>query len=56
MHAVLRTAGVTKIDYATVVDACTLEVIDRIDRPAVALIAAYVGVTRLIDNVLLDVG
>jgi pantoate--beta-alanine ligase len=54
MHDILRRAGVTKIDYATVVDACTLESIGRIDRPAVALIAAYVGATRLIDNTLLS--
>jgi pantoate--beta-alanine ligase len=54
MHDILHGAGVTKIDYATVVDACTLESIDRIDRRAVALIAAYVGATRLIDNALLS--
>lgn len=54
MRDILQRAGVTKIDYATVVDACTLESIDRIDRPAVALIAVYVGATRLIDNALLS--
>jgi pantoate--beta-alanine ligase len=53
MHNILRKGGVTKIDYATVADANTLETIDQIDRPAVALIAAYVGETRLIDNALL---
>lgn len=54
MRDILQRAGVTKIDYATVVDACTLASIDRIDRPAVALIAVYVGATRLIDNALLS--
>ncbi|MEO8496648.1 MAG: pantoate--beta-alanine ligase [Planctomycetota bacterium] len=53
MHDILRKAGVTKIEYAAVADADTLEPIDRIDRPAVALIAARVGTTRLIDNALL---
>ncbi|MDA1054144.1 MAG: pantoate--beta-alanine ligase [Planctomycetota bacterium] len=53
MHDILRKAGVTKVDYAAIADATTLEVINRIDRPAVALIAAYVGATRLIDNALL---
>ena len=42
--------GVDKIDYAQVVDANTLAAMDQINRPAVALIAAYVGNTRLIDN------
>jgi pantoate--beta-alanine ligase len=53
MHDILRNAGVSKIDYAAVADANVLAAIDRIDRPAVALIAAYVGTTRLIDNALL---
>lgn len=45
---------VVAIDYAAVVDEATLSSIDRIDRPAIALIAAQVGGTRLIDNRLLD--
>ena len=42
--------AVDKIDYAVLVDAETLSPLARLDRPAVALIAAYVGKTRLIDN------
>ena len=42
--------GVDKIDYATIVDANTMEPIEQIDGDAVALIAAHVGETRLIDN------
>ena len=45
-----HTEGVDKIDYAVVVDAETLSPITEVDRPAVALIAAWVGKTRLIDN------
>ncbi len=45
--------SVDKIDYATIVDAESLATISKIDRPAVALIAAFVGPTRLIDNTLL---
>jgi pantoate--beta-alanine ligase len=41
------------LDYAVIVDASTLAPIDRIDRPARALVAAKVGSTRLIDNVAL---
>jgi len=46
-----QVAGVDRLDYAVVVDAQTLAAIERIDRDAVALIAAVVGGTRLIDNV-----
>lgn len=42
--------GVDKIDYAVIVDAETLKPLLQLDRPAVALIAARVGSTRLIDN------
>ena len=44
------TKGVDKIDYAVVVDAETFAPITELNRPAVALIAARVGSTRLIDN------
>lgn len=46
--------SVDKIDYSVVVDAESLDPIDELDRPAVALIAAHVGETRLIDNQRLD--
>ena len=42
---------VDRLDYLAIVDADTLEPLDRVDRPARALVAAYVGATRLIDNV-----
>ena len=38
------------LDYAAVVDPETLEPLERVDRPARALVAARVGATRLIDN------
>lgn len=52
MLSALETSQVTKIDYARVVDARTLTPIESLDRPAVALIAAFVGQTRLIDCLL----
>ncbi|WP_044301968.1 pantoate--beta-alanine ligase [Rhodopirellula sallentina] len=39
-----------KVDYAVVVDADTLEPLSKIEQRAVALVAAHVGRTRLIDN------
>ena len=47
--------GVDEIEYAVVVDADSLKPIDQIQKTAVALIAARVGDTRLIDNRVLRV-
>lgn len=46
-----QTAGID-LDYATVVDAATLEEVPQASGPLVALIAARVGTTRLIDNMI----
>jgi pantoate--beta-alanine ligase len=40
-----------RVDYASVVDAETLQPLARLDRPAVAAVAVFLGATRLIDNV-----
>jgi pantoate--beta-alanine ligase len=50
MRQMLIDAGVDNIDYAIVADPETLATVDSIDSTVVALIAAYVGETRLIDN------
>jgi pantoate--beta-alanine ligase len=52
MAAMLTQAGL-QIDYVALVDRETLAPIANMDRPAVALIAAHVGGTRLIDNELI---
>ncbi|TWB49906.1 pantoate--beta-alanine ligase [Nitrospirillum viridazoti] len=49
----LTAAGFTRIDYVAVVDAGTLAPLERVDRPARALVAAFLGRTRLIDNLAL---
>ncbi len=54
--AVLRTvslAPVARLDYAAVADADTLDPVHEAQHGNVVLIAAYVGKTRLIDNVIL---
>ena len=44
-----------RVDYVNVVDAETLEHIDRLDdRPILIAVAAYIGKTRLIDNTILN--
>jgi pantoate--beta-alanine ligase len=47
----LGKANDVTLDYATIVDALTLEELDRPAKNMVALVAARVGATRLIDNI-----
>ena len=42
---------VDRLDYLELCDAATLAPLSTIDRPAVMLVAAFIGRTRLIDNV-----
>jgi pantoate--beta-alanine ligase len=49
-------AGFTKVDYVEACDAQTLEPLDRLDRPGRLLAAAWLGKTRLIDNLPLRPG
>jgi len=53
MRNTLAAAGIEKIDYVAVADRETLAALPEVAGPAVALIAAFVGDTRLIDNRLL---
>ena len=43
----------TSVDYVSVADAETLQELDRVDAPALLSLAARLGRTRLIDNILL---
>ncbi len=45
-----------RLEYATVVDEATFAQVERLDRPARALVAARIGGTRLIDNLRLSSG
>jgi pantoate--beta-alanine ligase len=53
MREYLLEGGMDRIDYARIVDRNSLDTLEVIDRPAIALIAAHIGSTRLIDNLLL---
>jgi len=46
----LLAAGFDTVDYLAVVDADTLEPLDRMDRPARIIATARLGTTRLLDN------
>lgn len=54
MQNVFLTQPEVEIEYACIADPETLEPIEQIDQSAVALVAAKVGSTRLIDNLLLQ--
>ncbi len=43
-----------QIDYVSIADAESLEELSRIDRPALASLAVWIGGTRLIDNIALE--
>jgi pantoate--beta-alanine ligase len=50
MRQVLHEAGIERIDYVAVVEGPTLADVQQVAGPVVALVAAFVGETRLIDN------
>ncbi|QDT99187.1 pantoate--beta-alanine ligase [Gimesia aquarii] len=54
MQRLLKTTPLVKLDYATIVDAQTLEELETPQPQMVALVAAFVGTTRLIDNCTLN--
>jgi pantoate--beta-alanine ligase len=43
-----------RLDYFEIVDPDTLDPVERIQQPALVAVAAYVGSTRLIDNLILN--
>ena len=49
----LERAG-SKVDYVEIVDPATLERVEKINGAARMAVAAYIGETRLIDNILLE--
>lgn len=46
-----RLHGMVELEYASVADPNTMDELDFVERPGLALIAAHVGAVRLIDNV-----
>ncbi|HEV7683829.1 MAG TPA: pantoate--beta-alanine ligase, partial [Pyrinomonadaceae bacterium] len=55
VRSTIETEPRVRVDYVNVVDAETLEKLDKLDeRPMLIAVAAYVGKTRLIDNTMLN--
>lgn len=50
MKKLIESEPLAKIDYVKLVDAATMQQIEKLDRPALCAIAVYIGKTRLIDN------
>jgi len=50
MKGILQSDPLVRIDYVQICDAYTLQDVDSIDRDVVVALAAYLGKTRLIDN------
>ena len=54
MGDILAAARIERVEYIALADPETLAELPHVDRPTVALIAAFVGSTRLIDNQILQ--
>jgi pantoate--beta-alanine ligase len=54
MQQQLRDAGVSQVNYALAANPDSLEPVGEVDLPVVLLMAARVGTTRLLDNLLVS--
>lgn len=50
MCAVIESEPLAKIDYVSIVDALTMQPVEKVDRDVLVAMAVYIGKTRLIDN------
>jgi len=56
MQKILQRIPSVEIEYISIVDAETLESIEKISGKVIAAVAVRIGTTRLIDNILVDAG
>jgi len=54
MRGVLSAETLLSVDYAEIVDADTFEPVTRLRRACLAVLAVFVGKTRLIDNIVIE--
>ena len=50
MRNIIEAEPLAKIDYVSMVDALTMQPVERVERDVLVAMAVYVGKTRLIDN------
>ena len=50
MRAIVESEPLARIDYISVVDALTMQPVEKVDRDVLVAMAVYIGKTRLIDN------
>jgi pantoate--beta-alanine ligase len=53
LRRIIESEPLARIDYAEIVDEQSFELVVRVARPCYALLAVYLGQTRLIDNMLI---
>lgn len=56
MEQVIEAEPLAKIDYISIVDALTMQPVEKVDRDVLTAMAVYIGKTRLIDNFSYEVG
>jgi pantoate--beta-alanine ligase len=54
MWRIIEAESLATVDYAEIVSADTFEPVVRVARPSYAVLAVFVGKTRLIDNLLIE--
>ena len=54
MRSVLKSEPLANIDYVEMVDADSIEPIDRAEGRTLVAMAVYIGTTRLIDNFIFE--
>jgi pantoate--beta-alanine ligase len=54
LHRVLGSEKLARVDYAEIVDAETFETVTRVGKPCYVVLAVFVGKTRLIDNLYIE--
>ncbi len=50
MRAIVEAEPLARIDYISMVDALTMQPVDRVEKDVLVAMAVYIGKTRLIDN------
>jgi pantoate--beta-alanine ligase len=54
IRRIIKAEPLATVDYAEIVSADTFEPVVRVARPSYAVLAVFIGKTRLIDNLLIE--